>query len=183
MNEKRAEKATFYTSPAVMSEAQPGSGEGLSDGPHEWSCAAVPSTATWAKDTGRVCGSSQPAQHGAASETSELVHLMALCAVPVRGWGTPAWLCAWAPCPYLKCGAAGTQLCSWPGQPQRLAGIMKHQRGPRDLPEVPLGACSRAKVQAPTQPAPGECRATLVPAKQHQPSQCTGERGDTGVGH
>lgn len=36
----RAEKATFYTSPAVMPDAEPGSGEGLSDGPHQWSCAA-----------------------------------------------------------------------------------------------------------------------------------------------
>lgn len=53
--EERAEKVTFYTSP-VMSEEQPGYGEGLSDGPH----ATVPSTATRAKDTGRDRGSSQP---------------------------------------------------------------------------------------------------------------------------
>lgn len=35
MDEERAERATFYTSPVVMSEVQPGSAEGLSGGPHE----------------------------------------------------------------------------------------------------------------------------------------------------
>lgn len=86
------------------------------------------------------------------------------------------------PCPYLGRRAAGTQLCSLPRQHQCLVGITKHQRGPRDLPEVSQGVCSRAKVQAPTQPAPGKHRATLVPAKRHQPSQCVGERGDAGLG-
>lgn len=67
--------------------------------PMKWSHAAVPSSATQAKDTGRVCGSPSPAQHGAASETPRLVYLMALCVVAVWGWGTPAWLRAWAPLP------------------------------------------------------------------------------------
>ena len=35
MGEESAEKATFYISPAVISIAQPGPGEGLSDGPHD----------------------------------------------------------------------------------------------------------------------------------------------------
>lgn len=76
----RNEKVTFYSSPAVMPKAHPGS-EGLSDGLHKQSCATVPPSATWARDTGRACGSSQPTQHGAASKTPEL------CAVLVWGWG------------------------------------------------------------------------------------------------
>lgn len=87
MDYDRDEKVTFYSSPAVVPEVHPGSEEGLSGGPHKQSCAAVPSTATWARDTGIVCGSSQPTQQGAAPETPELVHLMALCAVLVRGFG------------------------------------------------------------------------------------------------
>lgn len=67
--------------------------------PVKWGCAAVPSTATQAKDTGRVCGSPSPAQHGATSETPKLVYLMALCAVTAQGCGTQAWLCAGAPLP------------------------------------------------------------------------------------
>lgn len=59
----------------------------MSGGPHTQSCATVPPTATWARDTGRVYGPSQPTEQVAASETPELVHLMALCVVLVQGWG------------------------------------------------------------------------------------------------
>lgn len=149
-------------------------GQDLSDGSMKWSCVTVPSTASWAKDTGRVCGLPSPAHHGAASETPELVYLTALYTVLDRGWGTPAWLCAQAP--------LSVPGCNWPGRPQHLAGITKHQRGPGDLPKVPGEVCSRAKAQDPTQPAPGKCRATLVPAKCHQPSQHTRERGDANLG-
>lgn len=74
------------------------------------------------------------------------------------------WLHAWAPSPHLQCGGAGSQLCSWPRQPPCFAGITKYQRGPKDLPKVPLGVCSTAKLQV-------LCD-TASAGKQSHPSPC-----------
>lgn len=148
-------------------EVHPGSEEGLSDGSHKQSCASVPPSATWARDTGRVCGTSQPTQHWAASETPGLVHLMALCAVLVWGWGhttvapclgfqptPPVWRCK---DPAVQLAQAASMTCRDHKAPAWPKG---HAQG---MFSWESAAQQRSKLCV-TQPVPGESRTTLVPA-------------------
>lgn len=137
-----------------MPEVHPGSEEGLSDGSHKQSCATIPPQCHLGKGH-RESLWVFPTQHGAASESPELVHLMVLC---VQCWagGTPVCLHAWAPSPHFPCGGAGTQQKSQLAQ----AASMPHRdhRAP-------------AWSKGPAQVSPGGLQQSKHPISV-RPSQC-----------